>query len=53
MTAQGKVAYESHKEFHQGLGEKIIAYLDGLSSDQIEGILGFITVSDENLPDLS
>ena len=53
LTEQGKVAYESHKEFHQGLCEKIIAYLNDLSPDQIEGILGFIAVSDENLPDLS
>ncbi len=53
LTEQGKVAYESHKEFHRGLCDKIIAYLNDLSPDQIEGILGFIAVSDENLPDLS
>ena len=53
LTAQGIVAYESHRKFHQDLIDKIIAYLKGLSTEQIEGILGFITVTDENLPDLS
>ncbi|WP_414732869.1 MarR family transcriptional regulator [Acetobacterium carbinolicum] len=53
LTEQGKVAYENHKEFHQGLCKNIIAYLNDLNPDQIEGILGFIAVSDESLPDLS
>lgn len=53
LTEQGKVAYENHKNFHRELSEKITAYLEGLSSKQIEGILGLIAVSDENLPDLS
>ncbi|WP_414150896.1 MarR family transcriptional regulator [Acetobacterium carbinolicum] len=53
LTEQGKVAYESHKEFHQDLCKNIIAYLNDLNPDQIEGILGFIAVSDESLPDLS
>ncbi len=53
LTKQGKVAYESHRKFHQDICDKIIAYLKGLSPEQIKGILGFIAVSDENLPDLS
>jgi len=53
LTEQGKVAYKSHRKFHQDLCDKMIAYLKGLSPEQIEGILGFIAVSDENLPDLS
>ena len=53
LTEQGKVAYESHRKFHQDLCDKIIAYLKGLSPEQIKGILGFIAVSDKNLPDLS
>ena len=53
LTEQGKVAYESHRKFHQNLCDKMIAYLKGLSPEQIKGILGFIAVSDENLPDLS
>ena len=53
LTEQGKVAYESHRKFHQDLCDKMIAYLKGLSPEQIKGILGFIAVSDENLPDLS
>lgn len=53
LTEQGKVAYESHKKFHQDLSEKIMAYLKSLSQEQVEGILGYIAVADENLPDLS
>lgn len=53
LTEQGEVAYESHRKFHQDLCDKMIAYLKGLSPEQIKGILGFISVSDENLPDLS
>ncbi len=52
LTQQGKVAYESHKKFHQDLSEKIMAYLKGLSPEQIQGILGYISVADENLPEL-
>jgi len=52
LTEQGKVAYENHKNFHRSLREKITAYLEGLSPKQIEGILGLLSVSDENLPDL-
>lgn len=53
LTEQGRVAYESHRKFHQDLCDKMIAYLKGLSPKQIEGILGYITVADKNLPDLS
>ena len=53
LTEQGKVAYESHRKFHQDLCEKLIAYLKGLDPEQIEGILGYIAVANENLPDLS
>ena len=53
LTEQGKVAYESHRKFHQDLCDKMIAYLKGLSPEQIEGILGYIAVADENLPNLS
>ncbi len=53
LSIQGKVAYESHKKFHQDLCDKMIAYLKGLSPEQIKGILGYIAVAEENLPDLS
>ena len=53
LTKQGTVAYESHRKFHQDLCIKMIAYLKGLNPEQIEGILGYIAVADENLPDLS
>ena len=53
LTEQGIVAYESHRKFHQDLCDEIIAYLKGLSPEQLEGILGYIAVADENLPDLS
>ena len=53
LTEQGKVAYESHRKFHQDLCDKMIAYLKGLSPEQIEGILGYIAVADNNLPDLN
>jgi DNA-binding MarR family transcriptional regulator len=53
LTGQGRVAYESHQEFHRNLSEKIITYLKGLSREQIEGIMGFIAVADVNLPELS
>ena len=47
------MAFKSHKKFHQDLYDKMIAYLKGLSPEQIEGILGCIAVADENLPDLA
>jgi len=53
LSKQGIVAYESHRKFHQDLIDKITVYLKGLSLEQIEGILGYITVADENLPDLT
>lgn len=53
LTEQGKVAYESYKLFHQALNEKTTTYLVGLSQEQIDGILGFIAVANDNLPDLS
>ncbi len=53
LTEQGKVAYESHRKFHQDLCEKITAYLKSLNKEQIDGILGYISVANENLPDLS
>ena len=53
LTAQGTVAYESHRKFHQDLCDKMIAYLKGLATEQIEGILGYIAVADENILDLS
>ncbi len=53
LTAKGAVAYESHKNFHQEINEKTIAYLKSLSPEQIEGILGYITIADETLPSLS
>ena len=53
LTEQGEVAYKSHQKFHQELFEKITAYLNSLNPQQIEAILGYIAVTDENLPDLT
>ncbi len=53
LTEQGKVAYESHRKFHQDLCDKLIAYLKGLSPEQVEGILNYIAIVDENIPDLA
>lgn len=53
LTVEGKIAYENHKLFHQELNDKIVAYLKELSQEQINGILGLITIAENHLPRLS
>lgn len=50
LTEMGQIAYENHKAFHKELNEKIIGYLKGLSQEQIQGLLGFVTIAEEHLP---
>jgi DNA-binding MarR family transcriptional regulator len=52
LTEQGIIAYKNHRKFHQVFFDKIIAYLKELNSEQIEGILGYIAVADENIANL-
>lgn len=53
LTEVGEIAYENHKAFHQELNDKVIKYLDGLSQEQINGILGLIDIAKDHLPRLS
>ncbi len=53
LNEEGRLAYESHRQFHQAFYDKVVAYLQSLTPEQIEGILGYIAVADDNLPDLS
>lgn len=50
LTEEGRIAYEKHKAFHKVLDDRLIEYLQGLSQEQVEGILGLVTITDENLP---
>lgn len=50
LTEMGIVAYEKHKAFHKELEDKILEYLKGLSQEQIEGLLGLVAITEENLP---
>jgi DNA-binding MarR family transcriptional regulator len=50
LTEMGRVAYENHKAFHKELEDKILEYLKGLSQEQIEGLLGLVAITEENLP---
>ena len=53
LTKQGKIAYENHKDFHQELNNKLIVYLEALSQEQINGILGLIDIAEKHIPRLS
>lgn len=50
LTEMGIVAYAHHKAFHKELDDKIFEYLKGLSEEQIEGLLGLVAITEENLP---
>lgn len=53
LTAQGTIAFESHRLFHKEINDKLIEYLDSLNAKQMEGLLGLINIIDKNLPDLN
>ncbi|MDC7124811.1 MAG: MarR family winged helix-turn-helix transcriptional regulator [Spirochaetales bacterium] len=53
LTPEGEIAFASHRQFHKELNDKIIEYLDGLTSEQIDGLKGLLNVIDLHLPDLS
>lgn len=52
LTESGKVAYHEHVLFHKTLNDKMIAYLDGLSDEQVQGVLGMLDIADHHLPKL-
>ena len=53
LTKLGEIAYENHITFHQELTDKVIEYLEELSQEQINGILGLIDIVKDHLPRLS
>ena len=53
LTEEGVVAFKNHRLFHKKLNDKMLEYLDGLSKEQTDGILGLMNVVEEHLPDLS
>ncbi len=53
LTRDGEVAYHSHRLFHKQLGDKMIAYLDGLKPAQMQALTGLLNIIDKNLPDLN
>jgi DNA-binding MarR family transcriptional regulator len=53
LTELGEIAYENHKAFHKELNDRTIEYLEGLSQEQIKGILGLISIAEDHLPRLS
>ena len=50
LTSQGKTAYYGHKEFHNVLNEKVIQYMEKMTEEQFEGLLGLLEVVEQNLP---
>lgn len=50
LTDIGEIAYENHKAFHKEFGDKIIKYLKELNQEQIEGLLGLVSIAEEHLP---
>lgn len=52
LTELGKIAYENHRLFHKELNDKTMEYLEGLSKEQVEGLLGLLDIADKYLPKL-
>ena len=52
LTAEGKIAFENHKRFHQELSDRMLEYLDGLTEEQMDALFGLMEIIDRYLPDL-
>lgn len=53
LTGEGEIAYENHRLFHKELNDKMIAYLDTLNTEQVQGLIGFMDIINKYLPDLN
>lgn len=52
LTESGEIAYKNHKLFHKTLDDKVNEYLNGLTDDQLQGIVGLIEITEDYLPRL-